>query len=203
MILVALTSYITRRSRGIHAAWHSWYAASFGGESGLRKVGLGGIHPLTRRYVLGGNMEIQKVLKTDLDAVTRLVSEVSAKDVLPLLNAQGRQEYKDRVLPDLASTLDDEKFSSIKAVSGGEVLGFAALRGGNYLTHLFVANSQQGSGLGRTLLNYLLNQTDAREVSLRSSVNAVGFYNRNGFVATGEEAEFNGIRFVPMSLVRT
>ncbi|HFQ5221076.1 TPA: DUF3265 domain-containing protein, partial [Vibrio vulnificus] len=24
-------------------------AASFGGESGLRKVGLGGIHPLTQR----------------------------------------------------------------------------------------------------------------------------------------------------------
>ncbi|HAS6069329.1 TPA: DUF3265 domain-containing protein, partial [Vibrio vulnificus] len=24
-------------------------AVSFGGESGLRKVGLGGIHPLTRR----------------------------------------------------------------------------------------------------------------------------------------------------------
>ncbi|MGL1040519.1 hypothetical protein ACSTDR_22305, partial [Vibrio vulnificus] len=43
---------ITRRSRGIHAAWHFWHAASFGGESGLREVGLGGIHPLTRRYVL-------------------------------------------------------------------------------------------------------------------------------------------------------
>ncbi|HAS6350108.1 TPA: DUF3265 domain-containing protein, partial [Vibrio vulnificus] len=26
------------------------YAVSFGGESGLRKVGLGGIHPLTQRY---------------------------------------------------------------------------------------------------------------------------------------------------------
>ncbi|EKY4883341.1 DUF3265 domain-containing protein, partial [Vibrio vulnificus] len=26
------------------------YAVSCGGESGLRKVGLGGIHPLTRRY---------------------------------------------------------------------------------------------------------------------------------------------------------
>ncbi|HAS8156452.1 TPA: DUF3265 domain-containing protein, partial [Vibrio vulnificus] len=24
----------------------------FGGESGLRKVGLGGIHPLTQRYML-------------------------------------------------------------------------------------------------------------------------------------------------------
>ncbi|HAS6248823.1 TPA: DUF3265 domain-containing protein [Vibrio vulnificus] len=43
---------MTRRSRGIHAAWHFWYAVSFGGESGLRKVGLCGIHPLTQRYVL-------------------------------------------------------------------------------------------------------------------------------------------------------
>ncbi|HDY8067404.1 TPA: DUF3265 domain-containing protein [Vibrio vulnificus] len=43
---------MTRRSRGIHAAWHFWYAVSFSGESGLRKVGLRGIHPLTRRYKL-------------------------------------------------------------------------------------------------------------------------------------------------------
>ncbi|EKS7723195.1 DUF3265 domain-containing protein, partial [Vibrio vulnificus] len=28
------------------------YAVSFGGESGLRKLGLGGTHPLTRRYAL-------------------------------------------------------------------------------------------------------------------------------------------------------
>nr|WP_310954674.1 DUF3265 domain-containing protein [Vibrio vulnificus] len=48
---------MTRRSRGIHAAWHSWYAVSFGGESGLQKVGLSGIHPLTQRYVQGGNYE--------------------------------------------------------------------------------------------------------------------------------------------------
>ncbi|MCU8168328.1 DUF3265 domain-containing protein, partial [Vibrio vulnificus] len=27
------------------------YAVSFGGENGLRKLGLGGIHPLTRRYI--------------------------------------------------------------------------------------------------------------------------------------------------------
>ncbi|EID0694552.1 DUF3265 domain-containing protein [Vibrio vulnificus] len=40
---------LTKRLRGIHAAWHFWCAASFSGESCLRKVGLGGIHPLTRR----------------------------------------------------------------------------------------------------------------------------------------------------------
>ncbi|HDY8044360.1 TPA: DUF3265 domain-containing protein [Vibrio vulnificus] len=53
MVLVRLRCKAhTRRSRGIHAAWHFWYAASFGGESGLREVGLCGIHPLTQRYVL-------------------------------------------------------------------------------------------------------------------------------------------------------
>ncbi|ENL6716969.1 DUF3265 domain-containing protein [Vibrio vulnificus] len=41
---------ITRRSRGIHAAWHFWHAVSLGGEGGVRKVGLSGIHPLTQRY---------------------------------------------------------------------------------------------------------------------------------------------------------
>ncbi|HCE1882491.1 DUF3265 domain-containing protein [Vibrio parahaemolyticus] len=51
---------MTKRSRWIHAAWHFWYAVSFSGESGLRKVGLGGIHPLTQRYVLGGHVGISK-----------------------------------------------------------------------------------------------------------------------------------------------
>ncbi|HAS6485692.1 TPA: DUF3265 domain-containing protein [Vibrio parahaemolyticus] len=41
---------MTRRSSGIHAAWHFWYAVSLDGESGLRKLGLCGIHPLTQRY---------------------------------------------------------------------------------------------------------------------------------------------------------
>ncbi|MCA3962439.1 DUF3265 domain-containing protein [Vibrio vulnificus] len=44
---------MTRRLRGIHASWHFGHAVSFGGEGGLRKVGLGGIHPLTQRYMHG------------------------------------------------------------------------------------------------------------------------------------------------------
>ncbi|EHU4917374.1 DUF3265 domain-containing protein [Vibrio vulnificus] len=43
--------HLTKRLSGIHAAWHSWYAVGFCGESGLRKLGLCGIHPLTQRYV--------------------------------------------------------------------------------------------------------------------------------------------------------
>ncbi|MCA3916898.1 DUF3265 domain-containing protein [Vibrio vulnificus] len=43
----------------MHAAWHFWFAVSFGGESGVRKLGLGGIHPLTQRYA---NIQINPFL---------------------------------------------------------------------------------------------------------------------------------------------
>ncbi|EHI9302527.1 DUF3265 domain-containing protein [Vibrio vulnificus] len=42
---------MTRRLSGIHAAWHFWFAVSFGGESGLQKLDLCGTHPLTQRYI--------------------------------------------------------------------------------------------------------------------------------------------------------
>ncbi|EOV0101301.1 DUF3265 domain-containing protein [Vibrio parahaemolyticus] len=47
---MSLSTYITKRSRGIHAAWHFWYAVCFVGKSGLQKAGLSGTHPLTQRY---------------------------------------------------------------------------------------------------------------------------------------------------------
>ncbi|EHU0329724.1 DUF3265 domain-containing protein [Vibrio vulnificus] len=50
---------MTRRLRGIHAAWHFGFALSFGGESGVRKLGLCGTHPLTRRYA---NIQISPFL---------------------------------------------------------------------------------------------------------------------------------------------
>jgi len=83
-------------------------------------------------------MEIQKAEMADLVAITSLVTEVSNHDVLPLFNEQGKLEYENRVLPDLVSTFDEGKFITIKAVNGGDLVGFAALRDGNYLTHLFV-----------------------------------------------------------------
>ncbi|EIE1227853.1 DUF3265 domain-containing protein [Vibrio vulnificus] len=50
---------MTRRLSGIHAAWHFWFTVSFGGESGLQKLGLCGTHPLTQRYA---NIQISPFL---------------------------------------------------------------------------------------------------------------------------------------------
>ncbi|MCW4631266.1 MULTISPECIES: GNAT family N-acetyltransferase [Marinomonas] len=147
-------------------------------------------------------MDIQKVDMADLELVKHFIGQVSAVDVLPNFNDQGKAEYKARVLPDIITTFDAARFQTLKVVFAGEIVGFGALRDGNYLTHLFVSKSVQGQGIGKRLLSALLNTTEAKEISLRSSVNAVGFYESYGFEATGSEADFNGIRFVPMSLAR-
>ncbi|MGR3136636.1 DUF3265 domain-containing protein [Vibrio vulnificus] len=47
----------------MHAAWHFWYAVGFGVESGLRKVGLCGIHPLTQRYAYSINLVYRVIIK--------------------------------------------------------------------------------------------------------------------------------------------
>ncbi|KKD58247.1 acetyltransferase [Grimontia sp. AD028] len=147
-------------------------------------------------------MELRKVVLRDLEAAQELVRTVSEADVMPLFNEQGQAEFKSRILPDLATTFDDSRFYTVIALNKDEAVGFAALREGNYLTHLFVAKSAQGTGLGKRLLEHVLTTSSANEISLRSSVNASAFYASQGFEATGRESDFNGIRFVPMRLSR-
>ncbi|WP_446304959.1 hypothetical protein [Vibrio vulnificus] len=65
----------------------------FGGESGLRKVGLGGTHPLTRRYMLWAEMEnlmieterlmLTPVEHEDLDIYTKLFTSEETTRYLP------------------------------------------------------------------------------------------------------------------------
>ncbi|MEJ2765352.1 GNAT family N-acetyltransferase [Photobacterium sp. MCCC 1A19761] len=147
-------------------------------------------------------MEISQAVPVDAEAVVRLIKDVSQVDILPDLSEAGKQAYRSSVLLNIEQVFDNSKFYCLKAVMDGEVVGFGALRDGNYLTHLFISKQVQGSGLGKQLLGRLLHATNAREITLRSSVNAVGFYQAYGFERTGEESQFHGIRFVPMRLMR-
>ncbi|GLQ29969.1 GNAT family N-acetyltransferase [Litoribrevibacter albus] len=145
-------------------------------------------------------MDIQKVSQDDLESITHLVLDVAKIDVFPHFNEKGQAEFKTRVLPDLNTILTEPNYLSVKAAISGEIVGVAALRNADYLTHLFVSKSCQGKGIGKALLNYLVTETKAQQVSLRSSINAVSFYESLGFECTAEEGDYNGIRFVPMTL---
>ena len=146
---------------------------------------------------------INAIQGEDANAIERLMREVSEADVLPHFSQLGRDTYLNEILPGVTQVMCNANFVGAKALLNGELIGFALLRDGNYLTHLFVAKSAQGKGVGRQLLDTVLASTSAAQVSLCSSLNAASFYLALGFQATGQEAQKNGIRFVPMRLDRT
>lgn len=58
---------------------------------------------------------------------------------------------------------------------------------GYKLERFAVSLSARGSGVGRALVEFVLNQIeDSARVYLNSQISALGFYSKLGFVATGE-----------------
>ena len=148
-------------------------------------------------------MEISKVQSGDLNSVINLIEDVSFSDILPHLNDDGKSEFTNRIIPDVKTTFYDSNFQTVKLVKNNKIVGFVAIRDENYLTHLFIAKSEQGQGFGRLLLENILSKHSGKTISLRSSVNAVSFYESCGFNCSGPESQVNGLRFVPMQIERT
>lgn len=147
------------------------------------------------------NIEAAKI--SDLDSIVELVERVSNSNILPHFSEEGRLFFTSKVLPDIKTTFDDTRFQRFKLTEHNQLIGFGAMRDHDYITHLFIDDDYQGTGLGKRLLHHLLKQSPSGEVRLRASVNAVNFYQAQGFEATAPESEVNGIRFVPMRWTRS
>ncbi|MBP6628720.1 MAG: GNAT family N-acetyltransferase [Kofleriaceae bacterium] len=78
--------------------------------------------------------------------------------------------------------------------AAGEVVGFVELDD-HKIGKLFVHSTQAGRGVGPALLDHALAQlaaAGADRVTLRSTLNAVGFYRRHGFVERARAAFVSG-----------
>ncbi|MDD1783138.1 GNAT family N-acetyltransferase [Enterovibrio sp. ZSDZ35] len=142
--------------------------------------------------------KIEAVSPQDLSSIIALVGHVAEHDVVPHFNEQGKDFFRHSVLNDLETTFDTRSFHTFKLTEDDNLLGFCAMREGNYLTHLFIDKPAQGKGYGQQLLNHTFSHASSTEITLRASINAVTFYERYGFKKLGGEEEMNGIRFVKM-----
>lgn len=76
----------------------------------------------------------------------------------------------------------------VVAERGGTVVGFAGTHAGA-LEMLFVAADARGSGVGGALLSHALTKLRVDRVDVNEqNPQAVGFYERHGFVVTGRDA---------------
>ncbi|WP_257886751.1 GNAT family N-acetyltransferase, partial [Vibrio parahaemolyticus] len=149
------------------------------------------------------NVRVEETQESDFFQVVDLVKRVVDKDILPHFSNEGQALFSSKVRSDIETTFDKSKFQNLKLIEDNKVIGFAALRENDYITHLFIDTNFQNKGLGKLLLDKLLSLTESSEVRLRASVNAQNFYESQGFVATEVEQNVDGVRFVPMRLVRT
>jgi predicted N-acetyltransferase YhbS len=89
---------------------------------------------------------------------------------------------------------------SLSPQAAGQVVGVAELMGGRHVATLFVAPGWQGKGVGRALMQEMLECARADVVTVRASLGSVPAYERYGFEVTGEVGEQRGLVYQPMAL---
>ncbi len=74
------------------------------------------------------------------------------------------------------------------------------MRNASHISMLFVKKEFHRQGIAKTLLKYMISQTNTNAITVNSSPYAVPIYHRLGFVDTDSEKTVDGIRFTPMHL---
>lgn len=143
-------------------------------------------------------LHISPVEPDDVPAIGTISDAANEAQVFPMQPEEGRATLLSDRENKLTRLLDPERSPALKAVSDGRIAGYVTWRDGHFVTALYVDLAHQGQGIGRRLMDAMIERAEGPEVRLRASVNAVGFYRRYGFQPEGEEQILHGIRFVPM-----
>lgn len=144
------------------------------------------------------DLEISTITSADTNRLDHLIDSISEAQVYPLLSEAGIATLKSGREKRWLQLDNDANNGHLKATINGQIVGFIRWRDGHFIYALYVELAFQGQGIGRQLLDAMLVHSGAREVRLRSSINAVDFYRHYGFQDEGDEAEIAGIRYVPM-----
>ena len=128
-------------------------------------------------------------------------------NALPLVwkvfNEYEAVNYPDSGTQAFYHAIHDEGFiarlSAYGAFDGDSLIGILASRNeGSHIALFFVDGAYHGQGIGRSLWNAFLSDSDQNEITVNSSLYAVGIYKKLGFIKTDEPQEDSGIRFIPM-----
>lgn len=148
-------------------------------------------------------MKLRDAKTDDLKPITELIIKCSEKFILPKFNDEGRKNYlQSHSLEMMRERLDQFKYQVLE--KNGEIIGVVGMRRPSHLFHLHIAPEFHGHGLGRDLWKAAKDravQLDKFEkFTVNSSVFAVPFYEKLGFVASTPETR-DGVEYVPMTMM--
>ena len=70
-----------------------------------------------------------------------------------------------------------------------------------HINLFFVAKDSQGKGIGKKLMNIIVNNNENSYITVNSSRYGVPIYQKLGFIKMEEEKEQDGLKFTPMKLI--
>lgn len=137
-----------------------------------------------------------KVAPMDNSALPKalnLVWNTFLKFEAPDYSPEGTAEFKSYI----DSPEDMQKLKFYEARSNGRLIGVLAMRE-HHISLFFVDERFQRRGVGKSLFEFVKNQSGQKHFTVNSSPFAVGFYIELGFKPLSAELCKNGIKFTPM-----
>lgn len=136
---------------------------------------------------------------------SRIVLESFLGAVAPHTRSEGLAEFARYASPETIAERMQAGHIMYAARQEDLLVGVAEMRPPAHLAMLFVLPGRQRQGIGKAMLSRVIRDlrhvADPLVLTAASSPNAIGAYERWGFVAEGEMQEVRGIRFRPMRLV--
>ena len=149
-------------------------------------------------------MNIREANTEDVSVISEIATECSLAHIAPGLSHNGAQQ----LIREMTSVKQAERLKQgyvfFLAAIDELVVGIAGSRPPSHLYYLFVRTEYQRQGIGKQLFDVVRNHvaatSDAREITVNSSLNAVDAYRKLGFVETGPVETRNDVHFQPMLL---
>ena len=152
------------------------------------------------------NKEIRMLSAQEIQAAMDLVWNVFAQYEAPRLPDEAVEEFWSTVDYEyMIHRFGDGTVRLWGAFDNGTLAGVCVIRELRQVLMLYVAGDYQGQGVGTNLLKKAVIDCKKADESLSrltvlSTLQAQGFFEKQGFVQFGEEEVISGCCFVPMAL---
>lgn len=149
--------------------------------------------------------------------ITRITTAADAEKISELIHSlmhlffakpdgKGAEHFLQMSTPaGLASFMAQPNINYLLGEDDGVFCGVVAVRNNSHLQHLYVVPSFQGRGVGKylweTARDLAVAAGNSDGFTVNASLNAIPFYERMGFEATGDVSLTGGLRFQPMKLI--
>ena len=163
---------------------------------------------MTTFCIGNGKVTIRQATPADHTAMDAIFRRSAKALCLGSYDADTLEAWAGAPWPERFQVSTDNGNEQYVILTGELLVGFGALHIGNkQLVSLFIDPAVAGQGVGHTLLEYLFAQAKAAGLThlhVDSSLNAVSFYARHGFVEQdrGEFTTQGGVRMASVQMLR-